>query len=596
MTNPVVPLAPESPDEQTPPPFEPAVVDGVLRQVEKTVRAHQLYEGNKQNPSYARALDGARAAFAPLWEQAPSISLQVNDNQFTWYGAPVLVQEEKAGDSLPWTLYKDGVRELTLDQGFEGDELERFLDLLPRARRGATLDDDLLTMLWEQQFQFLQYRYVELALEGVPIDPNAQPGRWPAGVGNVVEDPSQAIEQARTEQQAPATDATGGGGEAGAAAPPPSGVVRMEDFDSSLYFLEEDEVRYLKTELDQEYEADLRKVVLDMLLDIFELQVDPLVRQEVVSNIDALTLHLLAGRQFANVAYLLRETGAMLERAREVQPETRARLQGLADRLSEPAALSQLLQAMDESESLPAREDLEELFLQLRPAALATVFGWLSRSTNAELRPLLEGAADRLAASNTGEVVRLIASGEGSVAMEAVRRAGALRTPAAVGALGKVLNEPFRELRVVAVTALVDIGTAGAMQTLEKAIDDTDRDVRIAVIRALAARIHKPALPRVSAAVRSKEVRDADRTERLAMFELYGLLCGDAGVPFLDELLSGKGGIFSRKEDPELRACAAVALGKIGTVRAQEALRKAANEKEIVVRSAVARALRGASE
>ncbi|HVZ49090.1 MAG TPA: HEAT repeat domain-containing protein, partial [Gemmatimonadaceae bacterium] len=506
--------------------------------------------------------------------------------------------EEKAGDSLPWTLYKDGVRELTLLEGFEGEELERLLDLLPRARRAQAVDDDLLTMLWEQQFQFLQYRYVELALEGVPIDPNAEPGRWPAGLGNVVEEPARAIEAARAEQheaQAAAEpgDATGGGGEAGAAAPPPSGVVRMEDFDSSLYFLEEEEVRYLKTELDAEYAADLRHVVLDALLDIFELQVDPLVRKEVVSNVDALTLHLLAGRQFANVAYLLRETGAMLERAREVQPETRDRLKGLADRLSDPAALSQLLQAMDEAESLPPQQDLEELFLQLRPAALGTIFGWLSQSNNATLRPLLEGAADRLAASHTGEVVRLIASGEGPVAMEAVRRAGALRTPAAVGALSKVLNEPFRDLRVAAVTALVDIATPGAMQALERAIDDTDRDVRIAAIRALAARAHKPALPRVSAVVKSKEVRDADRTERLALFELYGLLCGDAGVPFLDELLNGKGGIFSRKEDPELRACAAIALGKVATSRARESLQKASGEKDVVVRSAVARALRG---
>ncbi len=92
--------------------------------------------------------------------------------------------------------------------------------------------------------------------------------------------------------------------------------------------------------------------------------------------------------------------------------------------------------------------------------------------------------------------------------------------------------------------------------------------------------------------MKSKDVRDADRTERLALFELYGLLCGDGGVPFLDELLNGKGGIFSRKEDPELRACAAVALGKVGTARARESLQKSANERDAVVRSAVARALR----
>ncbi len=596
MTTPIEPATSDAQEEGTPPPFDPAVVDGVFRQLDKALRAHQLYEGKLTNPTYAKALELARSAFAPLWAETDSVSLTVSDMHFDWCGVPVHVQEEKASDSLPWTLYKDGVREITIVKGFELEELSRFIDLIPKARRATDQDDDLLTMLWEQEFHYLSYRHIELSEDGAPLDPTAEPGKWPVSAGRVVDEPLAAIEDAQREQAQQADQAeqaTSGGGSGAAEKPKPAGVVSMDDFDSALYFLEEHEVRYLKSELELEYKTDLRRLVLDALLDVFELQVDPLVRKEVVSHIDSLTLHLLAGRQFANVAYLLRETGAMLERAREVQPETRERILGLSDRLSEPAALSQLLQAMDESDALPPKADLDDLFLQLKPTALGTVFAWLGQSQNAKLRPLLESSADRLAASHTGEVVRLIAHGEGAVAMEAVRRAGALRTPAAVGALGKVLNEPFRELRVAAVTALVDIGTAGAMQALEKAIDDTDRDVRIAVVKALTTRAHKPALPRVTQVVKSKEIRDADRTERLALFELFGLLCGDGGVAYLDEILNPKGGLFARKDDPEFRACAAVALGRVGTARAKEALNKASGEKEVVVRTAVARALRG---
>jgi hypothetical protein len=591
VSNPVPPPGPDDAEGPAPPPFDPAVVDGLLRQLDKTLRAHQLYEGKVSNPTYARALEAARASFAPLWQEADTLTLQVADTQFTWCGVPVHVQEEKASDSLPWTLYKDGVREITMTPGFEAEELDRFLNVIPRARRSTAGDDDLLTMLWEQEFDHLSYRHIEAVTEGVPIDSAAEPGKWPAMPGEVVEDPAKALEEAQREQQRDAQGKPGDG--VTEEEPTRPGIVKMDDFDSAIYFLEEAEVKYLKEELRKEYETDTRRLVLDSLLDIFELQIDPLVRKEVAGHIDSLTLHLLAGRQFSNVAYLLREGSAMLERAREVQPETREKLKGLADRLSDPAVLSQLLQAMDESEALPPKGDLEELFLQLRPTALGTVFAWLGQTQNAKLRPLLEAAADRLAASHTGEVVRLIASGEGHVAMEAVRRAGSLKTPAAVGALGKVLNEPFRELRVAAVSALVEIGTAGAMQALEKAIDDMERDVRIAAIKALTAKAHRPALPRVTQTIKSKEIRDADRTERVAMFELFGILCGDGGVPYLDELLSGKSGMFGRKEDPEMRACAAAALGKVNTARAREALQKSAGEKDVVVRNAVSRALKG---
>jgi hypothetical protein len=580
--------------ERREPPFSPALVEELLRQLDKAVRAHQLYLHN--NPTYLKSVENLRAAFAPVWAQTDSLSLSVTDLNFVWFGVPVHEQNERASDSLPWTFYKDGLREVTLVPGFEGAELELLLDIIPRVRKAASHEDDLITLLWEQEFSYLTYRYVEVASDaGIPLDPSAEPGRWPVEPGEIAEDPRAGIEEARKAvaegKAASAQPGSSGAGEEMKQSP--GGIVKMEDFDSTLYFLDADEVAYLRREAEREYATDLRRTVLTGLFDVFELQTDKSVREEVTQNLDALTLHLLAGRQFSNVAFLLREIGTVLERAKDLTPELRDRLASLPDRLSDPAALSQLLQAMDEADTLPPRADLEELFSQLRASALGSVFGWLGATQNAKLRPLLEGAAERLAQSNTGELVKLISSAEGAVAMEAVKRSGALKTAAAVPALGKVLSEPNRELRVAAVTALVEIGTPGAMQALEKALEDIDRDVRVAAIRALGQKAYKPALSKVTALVKANQIREADRTERLAMFELYGTLCGDGGVPWLDDLLNPKGGLFSKKEDPELRACAAIALGRIGTPRAQHTLQKAMAEKDIVVRNAVNRALKG---
>ena len=80
----------------------------------------------------------------------------------------------------------------------------------------------------------------------------------------------------------------------------------------------------------------------------------------------------------------------------------------------------------------------------------------------------------------------------------------------------------------------------------------------------------------------------------MAFFEAYGILCGDAGVPLLDGLLNAKG-FMGKKDDPEIRACAAMALGKINTSKASDSLNRAAGEKDVIVRNAVSRAIRGAS-
>jgi HEAT repeat protein len=371
------------------------------------------------------------------------------------------------------------------------------------------------------------------------------------------------------------------------------GLVNMADFDATLYFLDEKEIEYLQTEVRREYESDLRLNVVAMLLDIFEQQADPTLRQEVAQVIDNFMLHLLSAGQFRTVAYLVRESLVAGKRAIDITPAHSERMAQLPVRLSAPEALSQLLQSMDGAATLPPAAELGELFEQLRGTALSTVLEWLGRLQNPKLRPLLEQAASRLAAQSTADLVKLIVSPKPDVAQEAIKRAGGLKTPAAVGPISKVLENGDAALRNVAVQALAEIGSPSALQALERTVEDSDRDVRVATVRALQAHAYRPALPRLEAIVKGRSIRDADLTEKMAVFEAYGSLCGEAGVVALDAMLNGKS-MFGRREDGELRACAAVALGRIGSADARASLQKAANEKDVIVRNAVGRALRSA--
>lgn len=576
------------------PPVAPAVVEDMLRVFDKAIKAHQLYLPN--NAQHQKAMAAAKAAIAPLWDHMGSLVLQVTDTELKWYGVTVNSHPEKGGDSMPWLLFKDGLRELVWFPGFEDEEMEKFLAIIPRVRHAQPHEDDLLTILWEQDFQCLKYRYVELNDPAAPLNPDANPGRWPAPAGAAFEPPTKAIEEAKAEQINDGQEEEQQQGTAGAGAKPPkpAGIVSMDDFDSTLYFLDPNEIEYLRQETEREYALDLRRLVLQALLDIFELQIDPLVREEVAGDLEALVIHMLAAGQFSNVAYLLKEIEGTMQRAREVRPQERERLGRLADRLSHPDSLGQMLQALEESTKLPAKDDLSQLFAQLKPTALGTLLDHIDGSQNTQLKPLLEASAERLAQSNTSELVRLVKDAKTSVAREAIRRAGAMRTASAVPSLGEVLASGIeRPVRAACVTALMDIGTPGALSALEAALTDPDRDIRLTVLRALTARTHRPALQKVQAILTGGSTKDMDRTERIALFEYFGTICGDAGVAVLDPILTAKGGLFAKKEDPELRACAAVALGRINTDASRACLQKSSSDKDVVVRNAVSRALRG---
>jgi hypothetical protein len=550
------------------PPGSTAPVEELLRLISKAARAHQLYLPN--NPIYRRAIDNLRAGFAPVWAEVDELMLTIGESEIRWFDAPVAGERgNKSADNLAWLFYKDGVRELTFNKGFEENEVVRFLGLIQRARKGSPDEDDLVTMLWEADFAFVHYRYVDLLQEG-GVGELADGGEIPpVGAGEIERGTHDAVQESRA-----------------------SGFINMADFDSTLYFLDEREIEYLHAELKREYDKDLRVVVASVLLDIFETQPDPEIRGELLENIHTLMVYLLTAEHFSGVAYVLREGQMTIQRAEGVTDQHRQQLVELAERLSAPDALSQLLQSLDETPTLPPQEDLAELFDQLRPSALITVFQWLSKTQSDRLRPLLQSAAGRLAAANTSELVRLIASSEPDVAVEAARMAGQLKTQAAVTALGKLLADANVTLRQVAAHTLAEIGSPGAMQALERAIDDADRDVRVTAVRAMTTRAYRPALARLESVVKGKRVREADLTEKMAFFEGYGSLCGEGGVPHLDAMLNGKG-FLGRREDSEMRACAAIALGRVGTPKAIDTLRKAATEKDIVVRNAVNRALRG---
>jgi hypothetical protein len=559
----------QEPEPQEPP-FPPASVEELLRLVVKAARAHQMYLPN--NPVYRGAMDALRAGFAPIWAEAESLGLVFTESEIRWYGAVVAgdAGAGKSPDNLAWLFYKDGVRELTMERGFEEAEVVKLLEIIQRARKGSADEDDLVTMLWEADFTYLKYKYVDLLAEGEGGSELADGSNVQAAeAGDVRRATQEAVEESRA-----------------------GGIVNMADFDSTLYFLDDREIEYLQEEIKREYEQDLRTNVVAVLLDIFEAQTDPEIRAEVLDNVHTLMVYLLTTGHFRGVASLLREGELALKRGAEVTEAQRERLSELPTRLSAGEALTQLLQALDETPVLPPQDELVELFDELRPTALATVFLWLGKIQNDRLRPLLEAAAGRLAGANTAELVRLIQSTEPDVSAEAIRRAGALKTQAAVLALGKILSEPDVGRRQLAVHALTEIASPGALQALERAIDDDDRDVRITAVRALAGRAYRPVLARLETAIKGKAVREADLTEKMAFFEGYGALCGDGGVAHLDSLLNGKG-FLGRREDAEIRACAAMALGRVATPKAQEALRKASTEKDVVVRNAVMRALRG---
>jgi hypothetical protein len=533
----------------------------------KALRAFQMYLPN--NPIYQRAIQNVRGAFGPIWAASDELVLTIAETEIVWEEEVVYQQLNKA-DSLAWTLFKDGMRVLTIQKGAEQDELVRFLETVNRARfLPSEAGDDLMTLLWEQEFVGIKHHFIDFLSDGDGI----------RGSTRTLGDSDASAVQARREQvreEAPAR---------------PKGIVDLEDFDATLYFLDEAEVNQLTREVQEEYARDARLSALTGLLDLLEIQTDAAVRSEILSIVETLFPNLLSKSEFRTVATVIREARVLLSRATDLPPEIRRRLEALETQLSQPAIVAQLIQSLDETPQLAGNREVTDLMGELRATALGALIEAIPKIGTPAVRSLAEGTVDRLAAAHGTEVLRLLREPPQEALPAVVALCGRLGLPQAVPGLGDLLGNPDAGVRVAAVEALAKIGTPGAMGQLERAVDDGDRNVRLAAVRAAGARGYKGALKRIEAVVLGKAVKEMDLTEKMAFFEAYGAIAGPPALKTLAGMLQPRG-LLKLTQSSDLRACAAIALGKIRTPEARQVLASAADDKDLVVRNAVNRALR----
>lgn len=542
-------------------------VEELVRALVRALRAFQMYLPN--NPMYQRGAQNLQEAFLPVWAVLSEVSFAVTESDLTWEGEVVYSQPNR-GESFAFWLYKDGMRSLTLRRGCEEEEVARLLQTISRARQlPADASDDLLTLLWEQEFTRVTYQFAEVIAEPLVLDPQAQA----MAAGDAP--PEVTRERVRDE----------------VAEPRPAGVVDLEEFDATLYFLDEVEVAELARQVEDEYRRDLRVPSLEILLDLLELQTDPAAHEETVEILDVLLPNLLSRAEFPTVALLLREVRGVLQRVRQIAPETRARLEAIGHRLNEPATITQLLSLLDEATVLPPEADLGEVLSELQAPALGAILAYLPRLVSVQVRTVVGAAAERLAAAHGAALLRLLGSLETDALPGAIQLAARLGNLGAIPMVGELVRHAAPEVRLAAVEALAQFGTPAALAALEPAIEDVERPVRTAAVAAVARRGFGGALRRLESVVQGRSGVPFERAERRAVFEAYAAVAGPPGLEVLREVVLPSG-LFRRKSPTEVRTCAVYALGRLRTPEARSLLAQLSNDKELPVRHAASTLLR----
>ena len=135
--------------------FEPAkLVRDVILSLLKAKKTVRMYPQN--NPVYQKTVDETYAKLNEAFQDRDDLTLRMRQHEILFESERVYHNPEK-DDNLALFFFKDGLRELTFKKGVSKEEMEEFLRIIALDFEREAVDDDIVTLLWERDFENIKY-------------------------------------------------------------------------------------------------------------------------------------------------------------------------------------------------------------------------------------------------------------------------------------------------------------------------------------------------------------------------------------------------------------------------------------------------------
>ncbi|MEW6067738.1 MAG: HEAT repeat domain-containing protein [Nitrospirota bacterium] len=133
----------------------------ILQNLIKAKKTIRMYPSN--NPIYMKTIEESYEKVNSFLAYKDKLALNIRHNSILYDSEQIYYNTEKE-DNLALFFFKDGLREITFKKGLTLEELEEFLKIMAMDFDREEIEDDIVTLLWEKDFQNIQYVVDEAVL------------------------------------------------------------------------------------------------------------------------------------------------------------------------------------------------------------------------------------------------------------------------------------------------------------------------------------------------------------------------------------------------------------------------------------------------
>ncbi len=521
----------------------------------KTKKALRMYLPN--NPIYVNALTELFWRFKSFFKTNENLVLRIKQNEILYEDSTVYSNPEK-DDNLALFFFKDGLRELTLKNGLREDELLEFIRILNLDFEKDILDDDLVTLLWEKDFENISYIVDEEFLTDENIDVDAI-----------------------TEQMKNRTAVQGDLGRAYEDAQIESVPVRVTD--GEVYSLSDEDLRGLQRYFERDAGENRTSKVIDVIFEILSQEKEFEGFSGVVSSLERAIEFFIKEGDFRNAIALLEKINDLSRKSDVLNEKARGRLKIAVVNTGREGNIKEIGNILDKEDTV-VDENAATAFLKLfDKISITPLCHLLSELKNIRGRRVVIEALVALGKADIKAISKHLDNPRWYFVRNIIHILGRIGNRTALEPLGKILNHEDIRVRREAVKSLGMIGGQQARDLLIKALNDNDSTVRTSSARALSAMKDASAIEAILLEVNKKDFFQRSPSEKKEFFHILGETGGKNVEEILIKILRKKS-LFQKSRNDEMRALAAFALGIMKSKEAIPFLEKASESKNTTLK------------
>jgi len=527
----------------------------VVSQLARTVNTRRIHLPN--NPIYHKFLSELSTRVQRYVARWGTLVVGIHHSEFQYEGDPIYSDTDQS-DNLPFRFYKDGLGELAFHPGVTKQELRDFVETVYHSYEVPAEEDDLVTLLWEQHFQFISYQVLDEPLEGMSIpDPGAV--------------------------ATPETPATRGAPQTAQDLQPEIPVPRES------YVLTQAEIEKLRDEMAVETGWDMGFQLIDLIYEILAVREEMDDYPLALDLMERVIRHFVRRGSFGHAARTLKAFRDLEQLSATLPERHRALLGQAVARMGDAERIQEIGEALNRG--LDSEMAELETYLRLLPSgAMEPLLDLLGELKQRKARRILCEVLADLLRESLDPLVNRLDDPRWFVVRNLVyilRRSG---NQDGLASLQRTLRHPHPKVRQETLRALEAIGMARSPDFLLGLLKSSDEICRTWALERLAALGDPRAVEPLWKLIQARTFREWSWHDKRAYFEALGR-CAPPAMLSSVEALFEKQGWFERPEDLEVRAGAAIALGLIGGESVIPRLEEGCQAGETVIREACRQAL-----